>query len=113
MRSASPLLLLLVGCIVLLGPIQCLARLAVSSRLPALAAVHYTQPTHTREEVSDRSADFSSDARRESTPLSEESEAPSRAPAFADDAEAEVAPPRVLLHRRISPAAPDDAFHLA
>ena len=48
---------------------------------------------------SDRSVDFSTDADRESASVSEESQAPSRAPDFVYDAEADTIPRR-LMHRR-------------
>jgi hypothetical protein len=111
-RSVS-LLLLLSCAIVMLAPIQCLSRIAVSSRLPSLAGVHDSQTTHTREEVSDRQIDFSRDARCECAPATESDEMQSDAHVIVDDAEVETVPMRRLLHRQVAPSAPDDAFHLA
>ena len=112
MRSVS-LLLLLSCAIVLLGPIQCLSRIAVSSRLPSLAGVHDLPTTHTREEVSDRPVDFSRDAQRESAQATEPNEMQSHAHVMVEAPEVEIVPMRLLLHRQVAPPAPDDAFHLA
>jgi len=111
-RSVS-LLLLLCCAVVLLGPVQCLSRIAVSSRLPSLAGVHDLQTTHTREEVSDRQIDFSRDAQRESAQATEPDEIQFHPHVIVDDAEVEIVPMRRLLHRQVAPPSPDDAFHLA
>jgi hypothetical protein len=111
-RSVS-LLLLLSCALVLLGPIQCLSRIAVSSRLPSFAGVHDLQTTHTREEVCDRQVDFSRDAQQESAQATEPDEMQSRPRPMLDDPEVEIVPMRRLLHRQVAPSSPDDAFHLA
>jgi hypothetical protein len=111
-RPASPLLLLLAGCIVLMGPVQRVSLLNVSLKLPVLAGAHCSPRVLTREEVSDKGLDFSTDARCECARSIPETAPPLDKSVF-DDAEVEVSPLRRLLHRRISPAAPDDAFHLA
>jgi hypothetical protein len=110
-RSVS--LLLLLSCtIVLLGPLQCLSRLAVASRLPTLASQHDLPATHTREEVSDKPIDFARESRRQCVQSAEAPE-PSYIREFVEDVEVEIIPPRRLLHRQVSPPSPDDAFHLA
>jgi len=93
--------------------VQRLSRLATSSRLPALASFNYASATHTREEVADKGIDFSGDAGRECPRSVEEPARLVLATEFTDDAEVEVSPLRRLMHRRISPSSPDDAFHLA
>lgn len=113
MRSGNPILLFLAGCIILLGPVQRLSPLAISSRLPTLASTQYAQATYTREEVGDKGIDFSVDGRHECAQSIEEPTRLTLASSFADDIGVEVSPLRLLMHRRISPASPDDAFHLA
>jgi hypothetical protein len=94
-----------------MGPIQRVSLVNVSLKLPVVAGAHYSQKVLTREEVSDDGIDFSTDARRECAQLIPETAHPRDKSVF-DDAEVEVSPLRRLLHRRISPAAPDDAFHI-
>jgi hypothetical protein len=112
-RSTS-LLLLLSFAVILFGPIQRLSLISTASQFAVLAGVHNSRVTYTREEVPDKGIDLSTDARREGAKSSIlESMRSSHQCAFVDDAEVEVSPLRRLVHRRISPSAPDDAFHLA
>jgi hypothetical protein len=110
-----PLLLLLAVSVALLTTVQCLTPLArAASRIPTLVNLRYESAPHTREEVGDKGIDLTRDARRECThaPATEPPPAFSRAE-FVVDAEVEVTPPRQILHRRISPSSPDDAFPAA
>jgi hypothetical protein len=110
-----PLLLLLAASVALLTTVQCLAPFArTASRIPTLVNLRYESAPHTREEVGDKGIDLTTDARRESTqaPATELTPAFHRTE-FVDDAEVAVSPPRQILHRRISPSSPDDAFPAA
>jgi hypothetical protein len=107
-----PLLLLLAASVALLTTVQCAPLFAmVASRIPTLESVSYAPAPHTREEVGDPGVDLSVDGRSECTrPSIAESAATPIRSEFVNEVEAAVIPPLRILHRRVSPAPPDDAF---
>jgi hypothetical protein len=107
-----PLLVLLAASVALLTTVQCVPLFAiVASRIPSLENVSYAPAPHTREEVGDRGVDLSVDARSECTRLSIIESAPASIRSeFVDAVAAEVTPPLRILHRRVFPSSPDDAF---
>lgn len=105
------LILVLVGSVVFLTTVQCTRRLAaITSRAPAVATIHFSPAVHTPEEVSDKGFDISRDANHQSRVVTEAALTLPQ-PAPVADLEIDVSPLRQLIHRRMSPSAPDDAFH--
>jgi hypothetical protein len=107
-----PLLVLLATSVALLTTVQCAPLFAMmASRIPSLENVSYAPAPHTREEVGDRGVDLSVDACSECTRPSITEAAPASIRSeFVDEVAAEVTPPLRILHRRVSPSSPDDAF---
>jgi hypothetical protein len=106
------LVLVLVGSVVFLTTVQCIRRFTpFASKTPVIAGVRLSTAAHTPEEVSDKGFDISRDANNQSRELPTEPEQSPVQYALAEDAEIGISPLRQLLHRRISPSSPDDAFH--
>lgn len=110
-HRVRPLLLLLAASVALLTTVQCLSLFASANpEMPAFAALRYSPAIHTREEVSERGVDVSTDAHRKYASVVVESAATADQAEFVEGADAEVSPLRRTLHRRVSPSSPDDAF---
>jgi hypothetical protein len=107
-----PLLLLLAASVALLTTIQSTRVFALTvSRDLSLENVSYAPNPHTREEVGDRGIDFSVDARSECTrPSITETVPVSNPSTFVVDVDLTSISALRILHRRVAPSSPDDAF---
>lgn len=107
-----PLLLLLAASVGFLTTVQCTRLFALPvSRDLSLENVSYAPTPHTREEVGDRGIDFSVDARSEyMRPSMTEPVPVSNTSTLVADVELASIPSLRILHRRIAPSSPDDAF---
>ncbi|HLX38276.1 MAG TPA: hypothetical protein VKR29_10765 [Candidatus Binataceae bacterium] len=79
----------------------------------AIATPNRAPVIHTREEVGDKGVDLSHDRADQRTRILSEVEPAPHPPLISEDVEAEVSPPHLILHRRVSPSSADDAFHIA
>ena len=99
--------------VVLIGPIQCLSRIALLAQHRSVSRTHQLSAIHTREEVSDRQIDFSRDGQHECAQTREPIEFQRHPAVGLDETEVEIALARRLLRLRVAPSSPDDDFHLA